>query len=229
MALNGKDSPNRREDSLGLPSRKGIQYIVVLAVYGRCEEQVMPDNLQNAALWLIGPDMPGLLNIGSKYVAERGGNIDKDIADKFGEKAVVFMSVTAAPADIQRMDQDKEALKQATGCGVVFQPMQEPTVPAGFQADLYGFDIVTDDAPGLVAEISGLMVQYGILIVGHIGERMRVPGPQPKMHGGQKFVVMIPEEFDHIGFSRALDKVLKQYNGTMKSPLRAVPGLLWWW
>ncbi len=47
--------------------------------------------LQHAALWLIGPDMPGLLKLGARFVADRGGNINKDIADKFGEKAVVFM------------------------------------------------------------------------------------------------------------------------------------------
>ena len=74
---------------------------------------------QHAALWLIGPDMPGLLRLGAKFVADRGGNIDKDIADKFGEKAVVFMSITAKPADILRMKQDKDLLKQASGCGVV--------------------------------------------------------------------------------------------------------------
>ena len=34
-------------------------------------------NIQHAALWLIGPDMPGLLRLGAKFVADRGGNIDK--------------------------------------------------------------------------------------------------------------------------------------------------------
>ncbi len=88
--------------------------------------------MQHADMWLIGSDMPGLLNLGSKFVADRGGNIDKDIADKFGESAAVFMSVTAAPGDIKQMAQDKEALKKATGCTVVFQPMKEPTIPDGF-------------------------------------------------------------------------------------------------
>lgn len=184
---------------------------------------------QHAALWLIGPDMPGLLRMGAKYVADRGGNIDKDIADKFGEKAVVFMSITARPDDITRMERDKDELKTQSGCGVVFQPMQQPTVPRGFREDLYGFDIVTDDAPGLVAEITGLLQDYGILIVGHTGERRVVPGPRPKAQGGQKFVVMLPVEFDNLRFTRDLDALVKKYNGTMKTPLRTVPGLLWWW
>jgi glycine cleavage system regulatory protein len=92
------------------------------------------NSVQHAALWLIGDDMPGLLRLGAKFVADRGGNIDKDIADKFGEKAVVFMSITAAPSGIQRMEKEKEELKAASGCGVVFQPMKEPTVPPGFRA-----------------------------------------------------------------------------------------------
>lgn len=185
--------------------------------------------IQHAALWLIGPDMPGLLCMGAKFVAERGGNIDKDIADKFGEKAVVFMSITAKPADIKRMEQDKDALKTASGCGVVFQPMKQPTVPEGYQGTLHGFDIVSDDSPGLVAEITSLLAGFGILIVGHTGERRIVPGPRTRYQAGQKYVVMLPHDFDHLGFTLALDALAKRYNGTLKSPLRAVPGLLWWW
>ncbi len=185
--------------------------------------------VQHAALWLIGPDMPGLLRLGAKFVAERGGNIDKDIADKFGEKAVVFMSITAKPVDIKRMDQDKEALKTASGCGVVFQAMKQPTIPEEFQGSLHGFDIVTDDSPGLVAEITTLLSEFGVLIVGHTGERRIIPGPRTKYQAGQKYVVMLPHDFDHVGFTRAIDALARRHNGTMKSPLRAVPGLLWWW
>jgi glycine cleavage system regulatory protein len=189
----------------------------------------LTNSVQHAALWLIGDDMPGLLRLGAKFVADRGGNIDKDIADKFGEKAVVFMSITADPSGITRMEKEKDELKAASGCGVVFQPMKEPTVPPGFRAELHGFDIVTDDAPGLVAEVTGLLDQYGVLIVGHTGERRSIPGPRAKPQGGQKYVVMLPYEFDHLQFTRDLDALVKRYNGTMKTPLRTVPGLLWWW
>ncbi len=189
----------------------------------------VPSDIQHAAMWMIGPDMPGLLRIGAKYVADRGGNIDKDIAHKFGEKAVIFMSITAKPSDIKRMDHDKEGLKQETGCGIVFQPMKQPTVPGGFQDDLFGFDIVTNDAPGLVADITGLIGEFGMLIVGHTGERRLVPGPRHAVQAGQKFVVMIPHNFDHLEFTRRLDELIKRYHGTMKTPLRTVPGLLWWW
>ena len=185
---------------------------------------------QHAALWLIGPDMPGLLSMGAKYVADRGGNIDKDIADKFGEKVVVFMSITAKPEDIKRMERDKDELKQHTrDLGVVFQPMKEPTVPPGYQEDLYGVDIVTDDAPGLIAELTGLISEFGMLIVGHTGERRILPGPRPRAVGGQKVIVMLPYMFDHVGFTARLSELVKKYNGTVKTPLRTVPGLLWWW
>ncbi len=186
-------------------------------------------DMQHAAMWLIGPDMPGLLNRGSKFVADRGGNIDKDIADKFGEKAVVFMSISARPEDIKRMDAEKGELKKLSGCGVVFQPMNEPTVPAGFKPDLHGFDIVMQDAPGLVAEVTELLAEYGILIVGHSGERRRIPGPVARFEGGQKFVVMLPVEFDHVGFTHALNDLVKKRKGNLKTPLRIVPGLLSWW
>jgi glycine cleavage system regulatory protein len=184
---------------------------------------------QHAALWLIGPDMPGLLRLGAKYVADRGGNIDKDIADKFGEKAVVFMSVTAKPPDIKRMEVDKDQLKAASGCGVVFQPMNQPTVPPGFQEDLYGFDVVSDDAPGIIAEITKLLADFKMLIVGHTGERRVIPGPRPKVEAGQKFIVMLPQPFEHLEFVHTLDQLIKRYNGSIKTPLRTVPGLLWWW
>ena len=185
--------------------------------------------IQHAALWLVGPDMPGLLNFGAAFVADHGGNIDKDIADKFGEKAVVFMSITANPADIQRMDKDKERLKQETGCGVVFQPMKQPTVPDGFQSELYGFDIVTDDAPGLIAEVTKIVGTFEMLIVGHTGERRAAYGPGQRVQAGQKYVVMLPHEFDHGAFNYQLTQALKKYHGHMVTPLRPVPGLLWWW
>ena len=186
-------------------------------------------DIQHAALWLIGPDIPGLLNLASRFVADRGGNIDKDIADKFGEKAVVFMSITATPSNITRMDRDKEDLRKASNCGVVFQPVKQPTVPDGFQEDLYGFDIMTDDAPGLVAELTSLVGTYGMMIVGHTGERRVVPGPKPLVQAGQKFVVLLPHEFDATGFRDMLNKLVSKYNGIIVSPLRPVPGLLWWW
>ena len=185
--------------------------------------------IQHAALWLVGPSMPGLLNLGAAFVADRGGNIDKDIAHKFGENVVVFMSITADPGDIMRMDQDKESLKKVSGCAVVFQPMKQPTVPDGFQEDLHGFDIMTDDAPGLIAELTGLVTTFGMLIVGHTGERRVVPGPRRQVQAGQKYVVMLPHGFDHADFNYKLTQVVKKYNGTMVTPLRSVPGLLWWW
>ncbi len=184
---------------------------------------------QHAALWLIGPDVPGLLRMGAKYVADRGGNIDKDIADKFGEKSVVFMSITAKPADIKRMEADKDQLKTASGCGVVFQPMKDPTVPPGFLPDLFGFDIVTDDAPGLIAEVTRVLADFGMLIVGHTGERRVLPGPRRQVQAGQKYIVMLPPDLDRVEFARNMDQLVKRFNGSMLSPLRPVPGLLWWW
>ncbi len=184
--------------------------------------------LQHAALWLIGPDMPGLLKLGARFVADRGGNINKDIADKFGEKAVVFMSISAAPDDIARMEREKEKLKHASGVGVVFQPMNEPTVPEGFQDDLYGFDVITDDAPGLVAKLTRLADEFGLLLVGHTGELRVVGGLTPLVQAGQKFVVMLPDEFDHHGFTEKLNSLVKEHNGVVQTPLRTVLGLLWW-
>ncbi|MCH9035278.1 MAG: hypothetical protein IID42_12380 [Planctomycetes bacterium] len=184
--------------------------------------------LQHAALWLIGPDMPGLLKLGAQFVADRGGNINKDIADKFGEKAVVFMSISAAPDDIARMEREKEKLEFASGVGVVFQPMNEPTVPEGFQDGLYGFDVITDDAPGLVAKLTHLAEEFGLLLVGHTGELRVVPGLTPLVQAGQKFVVMLPEEFDHHGFTEKLNSLVEEHNGVVQTPLRPVLGLLWW-
>ena len=90
------------------------------------------------------------------------------------------------------MDQDKASLEEASGCGIVFQPMAEPTVPDGFRDDLYGFEFQTDDAPGLVAEFTSLLGNFGILTLGHTGERRVVPGLTPLVQAVQRFVVMLP-------------------------------------
>jgi glycine cleavage system regulatory protein len=185
--------------------------------------------IQHAALWLIGPDMPGLLNHGARFVADHGGSIDKDIADKFGEKAVVFMSLTASPKDIREMERDKEALREATRCAVVFQPMSQPPIPPGFREELHGFDVITDDAVGVVAALTKLVADFGMMVVGHTGERRVIPGPRREVKGGQKFVVLLPHEFDLGAFSYRLGQLVKEYNGHIQTPLRPVPGLLWWW
>ena len=192
----------------------------------------MPDSHtrhQHAALWLIGPDMPGLLNKGATFVARHNGNIDKDIADKFGEKAVVFMSITAHPDDIDRMSKGIAKLKEASGGGVVFQPMNEPIVPDGYRPDLYGFEMVTEDSVGLIAEVTALVASFGMMIIGHTGERQIVPGPRHEVRSGQKFIVMLPTMFDQIGFASDLTALVRRHKGKLATPLRVVPGLLWWW
>ena len=186
-------------------------------------------NAQHAALWLVGPDMPGLLNLGATFVAEHGGNIDKDIADKFGENAVVFFSITAKPADIKKMDADKSTLKRSTRCAVVFQPMNEPTIPPGYQEDLYAFDTITDDAVGLIAEITALASRFGMCVLGHTGERRIAPGPHRRIEAGQRYIVLLPREFDHATFNHQLTDLVKKYKGRVASPLQVTPGLLWWW
>lgn len=191
----------------------------------------MTSNLRDAhaALWLIGKDMPGLLNRGARFVASHGGNIDKIIADKFGEKCVIFMSLTGSTESIAAMEADKGTLKQQTGLGVVFEVMKEPTVPEGYKDDLYGFDIVCDDAVGLIAEVTRLLGEFDVLVVGHTGERRVIPGPKPIAQSGQKYVVMLPQQFDQLTFTRELCDMVRRFNGRLVTPLKRVPGLLWWW
>lgn len=183
----------------------------------------------HAALWVVGPDMPGLLNVAASFVRDRGGNIDRNIAHKFGENCVIFMSISADPPDIDRMDQEKMELKRSSGCNVKFQPMLQPTVPNGFRNELYGFDILTRDSKGLLAELTSLVSQFGMFIIGHTGERYIKEGPRPVVQVGQKVVVMMPHEFDQLEFSRQINDLAKRHRGTVKTPLRSVPGLLWWW
>ncbi|MHC5112741.1 MAG: ACT domain-containing protein [Planctomycetota bacterium] len=184
--------------------------------------------LQHAALWLIGPDVPGLLNIGSKFVADRNGNIDKNIADKFGEKCVVFMSISGQPPDIAQMDADREKLKKASGCGVVFQPMRHAVAPEHYNDELYGFDIITNDKRGLLAEMTNLIKDHDMVITGHIGERRPAPGPRGEIQVGQRFLVLLPPDMNEMEFAGDLNALVRRYDGKVKTPLQAVPGLLWW-
>lgn len=188
-----------------------------------------PDETRYAAMWLIGPDMPGILKLGSEFVARHRGNIEKNVADTFGEKAVVFMSITAKSDAVNQMQNDTAELKRASGCNVIFEQMRRPTAPEGYREALYGFDIVTDDASGLLAEIASLVNSCGMSIVGHTGERRVVPGPRPLTQSGQKFIVQLPHEFDQADFRNKLTGLVTKHHGVIISPLRPVPGLLWWW
>ena len=187
------------------------------------------DDTQHAALWLVGRGMPNLLRIGAKWVADHGGNIDKDIAIKSGEMGVVFMSITAGSHEIALMHDVKATLKEAAGCTVVFQPMKQPAFPDGFEPVLYGLDVVSDDASGLLAGLTELLQAFGIMIVGHTGERRVVPGPKPLVQSGQKIIVLLPHDFDAAGFRGKLADFVNRFRGDVVSPLRPVSGLLWWW
>ena len=187
------------------------------------------DDMQHAALWLVGRGMPNLLRVGAQWVADHGGNIDKDVAVKSGEMGVVFMSITASREQIEQMLKYKAGLKEATGCSVVLQPMRQPTIPDDFEQVLYGLDIATDDNSGLLAELTELLEAHGILIVGHTGEQRVIPGPKPLVQSGQKLVVLLPHEFDAAGFRDKLADFVKRFRGDVISPLRPVSGLLWWW
>ena len=187
------------------------------------------DDTQHAALWLVGRGMPNLLRIGAQWVADHGGNIDKDVAVKSGEMGVVFMSIMAGREQIADMLKYKASLKEATGCSVVFQPMRQPTIPDDFEQVLYGLDIATDDNSGLLAELTELLEAHGIMIVGHTGEQRVIPGPKPLVQSGQKLIVLLPHEFDAAGFRDKLADFVKRYRGDIISPLRPVSGLLWWW
>jgi hypothetical protein len=107
--------------------------------------------------------------------------------------------------------------------------MSQPTIPAEYRDELHGFDVITDDAVGVVAELTKLVADFGMMVVGHTGERRVMPGPRREIKGGQKFVVLLPQEFDLAGFSYQLGLLVKKYKGQIQSPLRPVPGLLWWW
>jgi glycine cleavage system regulatory protein len=109
---------------------------------------------------IIGPDRPGLVESVASLVAEHGGNWLESRMSRLGGYFAGILRVEVPQQNLQELGSALESLK-TKGLSVVSHPDQasadEP--PAG---NIIFLEIVGQDRPGIVREISHALASYGV-------------------------------------------------------------------
>ncbi len=108
---------------------------------------------------VIGADRPGLVEVVAKLVAERGGNWLESRMSRLGGQFAGILRVEVPPEQEQSLVRVLEDLKRE-GLTVVVHPdhLQTPLAPA--RANV--LEIVGQDRPGIVRQISHTLTAYGV-------------------------------------------------------------------
>jgi glycine cleavage system regulatory protein len=108
---------------------------------------------------IIGADRPGLVESVAAIVTEHGGNWLESRMARLGGQFAGILRVEVAT---ERESALRSALKQAESRGltVVVQPDQVPATASA--ARLSSLDIVGQDRPGIVRQISGTLARHGV-------------------------------------------------------------------
>jgi glycine cleavage system regulatory protein len=108
---------------------------------------------------IIGPDRPGLVESVAALVAERGGSWQESRMSRLGGQFAGILRVTIPPEQEASL---VEALRklEARGLTVVVHPDQPTAAPQAARLNI--LEIVGQDRPGIVREISRALAASGV-------------------------------------------------------------------
>ena len=108
---------------------------------------------------IIGPDRPGLVDSVASLVAEHGGNWLESRMSRLGGQFAGILRVEVPEEQHQSLASSLEALK-SRGLTVIVHPDRPAQTPTGAQLTL--LEIMGQDRPGIVREISHALASYGV-------------------------------------------------------------------
>ena len=154
-------------------------------------------------LTVIGDDRAGLVEALSDVVSAHGGNWEhSQLAELAGKFAGIV--VVAAPAD--RIEDLTSALNELKGLlEVSAQPGVEET-PAVETPDRLAIDLIGNDRPGIVHDVSGILTRHHLSI-----EKIDTSTREAPMAGGRLFeahvVVTVPRSADPAAVRADLERL----------------------
>jgi len=113
-------------------------------------------------LTVIGDDRPGLVSALSAPITAAGGSWERGQMARLGGKFAGILLVTVAADRADALAAELAALGEEQGLQVVLEDTRapaEPDAPARF-----GLELLGDDRPGIVAEISAALAEHGVSI-----------------------------------------------------------------
>lgn len=123
---------------------------------------------QTVVLAALGGDRPGLVAQLSRYVAERGGNVEDSRMAALGGLFGVMAEITGPAVAVARIARDAPELERAVGVRVMIEPAPGTRAPAqrpDASGVLLGVTASAFDREGLLLELSDVMRSTGGNIV----------------------------------------------------------------
>ncbi|MBM3274624.1 MAG: transcriptional regulator [Candidatus Sericytochromatia bacterium] len=133
------------------------------------------DNRQFLALAALGPDRPGLVADATRFVAERGGNVEDSRMAILGAEFGILLLVSAPDAATGKIESELPELSKVTG--LEFQ-VRRTRSPEDHRREAGIPCVVTAEAldhEGIVQAVSGALHKVGVNIVSLSTEAYEAP------------------------------------------------------
>src|SRR5690349_15314561 len=114
---------------------------------------------RSLVMTLIAPDRPGLVESIAAAVAENGGNWLESRMSRLGGQFVGILRVEVPADDESNLI---AALKRLESSGLHLVVHSDKPLPASQHTDLNSLEIVGQDRPGIVREISRTLAQHSV-------------------------------------------------------------------
>jgi len=152
---------------------------------------------------IIGLDRPGLVDSVASLVAEHGGNWLESRMSRLGGHFAGILRVEVAAEKQQALAEALESLK-AKGLSVIAHPDPAAEETAGGQ--LVFLEIIGQDRPGIVREISHALADYGVNV-----EELHTECTSAAMSGESLFKahakLSVPESCNTTELRRRLERI----------------------
>ena len=159
---------------------------------------------QRLVMTVIGPDRPGLVDSVASLVAEHGGNWLESRMSRLGGQFAGILRVEVPEEKQQTLAAALESL-QTKGLSVVVHPDRAEAAPA-VQAQHVLLEIVGQDRPGIVREISHTLAEFGVNV-----EELHTECASAAMSGESLFKararLSIPDSCNSSEMRRRLEKI----------------------
>jgi glycine cleavage system transcriptional repressor len=113
----------------------------------------------------LGPDRPGIVAAATRYLTERGTNVEDSRAAVLGGEFGLIILASGEAAAMQRVSADLALLTEATGLDFQVRETISPEAHRRARAMPYRVDVSAMDHEGIVNSLTEVLCSAGINIV----------------------------------------------------------------
>jgi glycine cleavage system transcriptional repressor len=169
------------------------------------------DQEQYLALSALGPDRPGLVAEATRYLAERGGNVEDSRMAVLGGDFGLLILVSGPPDRIELIQKEIAHLESLTGLQIQIRPTRSPEEHRRASVAPCTITAHALDHEGIVHAVSNALYRSGVNIVSLHTTAYNAP-----ITGSPLFrleaTVDLPRQVSLIDLRRALDEVAREEN-----------------